>query len=104
MIHFKFHSSLVTESVNFDGDYISLADLKRLIAKKQGIQKAADVDFTITDASTKEGQSMHARLFSLFHLFSSSQRAFLKRLFDASKPPPSLLPDVSINFLGTVGL
>jgi hypothetical protein len=63
LVHFKFHSSLVSESVNFDGDYISLADLKRLIAKKKGIQKATDVDFIITDASTKEGESFHCRTF-----------------------------------------
>jgi hypothetical protein len=56
LVHFKFHSSLVSESVSFDGDYISLTDLKRLIAKKKGIQKSGDVDFIVTDANTKEGK------------------------------------------------
>jgi hypothetical protein len=56
LVHFKFHSSLVSESVTFDGDYISLSDLKRLIAKKKGIQKSTDVDFIVTDANTKEGK------------------------------------------------
>lgn len=55
IIHFKFRSALLNDSVNFDGDYVSLMDLKRLIAKKKGLTKAVDIDLQLTDADTNEG-------------------------------------------------
>ncbi len=55
VIHFKFRSALLSETLNFDGDYLSLLDLKRLIAKKKGLLNAADIDFAITNKITGEG-------------------------------------------------
>eukprot|EP00291_Cryptomonas_curvata_P004989 CAMPEP_0172206070 /NCGR_PEP_ID=MMETSP1050-20130122/32999_1 /TAXON_ID=233186 /ORGANISM="Cryptomonas curvata, Strain CCAP979/52" /LENGTH=470 /DNA_ID=CAMNT_0012885083 /DNA_START=21 /DNA_END=1430 /DNA_ORIENTATION=- len=54
VIHFKFRSALLSETLNFDGDYLSLLDLKRLIAKKKGLLNAADIDFAITNKITGE--------------------------------------------------
>jgi hypothetical protein len=54
VIHFKFRSALLSETLNFDGDYLSLLDLKRLIAKKKGLLNAADIDFSITNKQTGE--------------------------------------------------
>lgn len=62
IIHFKFRSALLNDSVNFDGDYVSLMDLKRLIAKKKGLTKAVDIDLQLTDADTNEGSCVrHSR-------------------------------------------
>eukprot|EP00961_Rhodomonas_salina_P062464 838354-Rhodomonas_salina.2 len=54
VVHFKFRSALLTDTVNFDGDHVSLGDLKRLIAKRKGLLKAIDIDFAITNADTQE--------------------------------------------------
>jgi hypothetical protein len=58
VIHFKFRSALLSETLNFDGDYLSLLDLKRLIAKKKGLLNAADIDFSITNKQTGEGEKV----------------------------------------------
>ena len=55
VIHFKFRSASLSETLNFDGDYLTLLDLKRLIAKKKGLLNAADIDFAITNKVTGEG-------------------------------------------------
>ena len=55
VIHFKFRSALQYETVNFDGDHISLSDLKRAIAKRKGLLKAVDLDFAISNEQTGEG-------------------------------------------------
>ena len=43
--------------VSFDGDHISLMDLKRLIAKKKGLVKAVDIDFAVSNLETNEGKT-----------------------------------------------
>ena len=55
VIHFKFKSALISETVIFDGDCVSLQDLKRLIAKKKGLLAASDIDFAVTNKQTGEG-------------------------------------------------
>lgn len=55
VVHFKFRNALLQDMVTFDGDHVSLADLKRLIAKKKGLIKAVDIDFAITNQETGEG-------------------------------------------------
>ncbi|KAJ1475994.1 DWNN domain-containing protein [Baffinella frigidus] len=54
VVHFKFRSALLHDTVNFTGDHISLSDLKRAIAKKKGLLKAIDVDFHISNEQTGE--------------------------------------------------
>lgn len=59
VIHFKMRSALNWETVNFAGDYLSLANLKKLIGKKKGLTSAmqsATVDLGITEESTNEGE------------------------------------------------
>lgn len=62
VIHFKFRNALAEDMVAFEGDHVSLADLKRLIAKKKGLLKANDIDFVISNMDTLEGSD-----FSLLH-------------------------------------
>ena len=62
VIHFKFRNALAEDMVAFEGDHVSLADLKRLIAKKKGLLKANDIDFVISNMDTQEGSD-----FSLMH-------------------------------------
>jgi hypothetical protein len=62
VIHFKFRNALAEDMVAFEGDHVSLADLKRLIAKKKGLLKANDIDFVISNMDTQEGSD-----FSLLH-------------------------------------
>eukprot|EP00281_Chroomonas_sp_CCMP1168_P027467 CAMPEP_0206238848 /NCGR_PEP_ID=MMETSP0047_2-20121206/15045_1 /ASSEMBLY_ACC=CAM_ASM_000192 /TAXON_ID=195065 /ORGANISM="Chroomonas mesostigmatica_cf, Strain CCMP1168" /LENGTH=391 /DNA_ID=CAMNT_0053663433 /DNA_START=40 /DNA_END=1212 /DNA_ORIENTATION=- len=62
VIHFKFRSALAFEAVSFDGDYLSLQDLKRLIAKKKGLTKALDIDLQLTESNTGEEFADEAQL------------------------------------------
>lgn len=57
VVHFKFRNALLQDMVNFDGDHVSLADLKRLIAKKKGLIKAIDIDFAVSNQETGEGMN-----------------------------------------------
>lgn len=75
VVHFKFRSALLTDTVNFDGDHVSLGDLKRLIAKRKGLLKAIDIDFAITNADTQEGLCMWACRFTPW-----KEYRFLKKL------------------------
>ena len=56
VVHFQFRNALLSDSVAFEGDHVSLRDLKLLIAKKKGLLKASDIDFVITNKQTGEGQ------------------------------------------------
>jgi hypothetical protein len=69
VIHFKFRNALAEDMVAFEGDHVSLADLKRLIAKKKGLLKANDIDFVISNMDTQEGSD-----FSLLHGNGASTR------------------------------
>ena len=74
VIHFKFRSALLSETLNFDGDYLSLLDLKRLIAKKKGLLNAADIDFAITNKQTGEGLN-HFNFIFIHSSFASCDRS-----------------------------
>eukprot|EP00960_Hanusia_phi_P058687 763953-Hanusia_phi.AAC.2 len=54
VVHFQFRNALLSDSVSFEGDHVSLRDLKLLIAKKKGLLKASDIDFVITNKQTGE--------------------------------------------------
>lgn len=53
-IHYKFSSKLNYDTVVFDGQPITLNELKRLIMCKEKL-RAGDCDLQITNAQTKEG-------------------------------------------------
>ena len=55
VVHFHFRNAKAHDMVKFDGDHVSLQDLKLLIAKKKGLAKAAEIDFAITNSETAEG-------------------------------------------------
>ena len=55
VVHFHFRNAKAQDMVKFEGDHVSLQDLKLLIAKKKGLAKAAEIDFAITNTETAEG-------------------------------------------------
>ena len=55
VVHFHFRNTKAQDMVKFEGDHISLQDLKLLIAKKRGLEKAAEIDFAVTNSETAEG-------------------------------------------------
>ena len=54
-VHFKFVSSRDHATVKFDGGFISVADLKRAISAQKKLDRSADTDLLITNATTGEG-------------------------------------------------
>ena len=58
VVHFHFRNAKAHDMVKFDGDHVSLQDLKLLIAKKKGLAKAAEIDFAITNSETAEGAAV----------------------------------------------
>jgi len=55
-IHYKFRSSLEYDTVTFDGQALSLNDLRDAIMKQKKIQKSPAYTLEITNAQTKEGK------------------------------------------------
>ncbi len=55
VVHFHFRNAKAQDMVKFEGDHVSLQDLKLLIAKKKGLAKATEIDFAITNSETNEG-------------------------------------------------
>ncbi|KIY91532.1 hypothetical protein MNEG_16432 [Monoraphidium neglectum] len=53
VVHFKFKSSLVKDSVTFDGHYISVGELKRLIAAKKGLGAEGGAELEVSDWNTR---------------------------------------------------
>jgi hypothetical protein len=53
VVHFKFKSSLVKDSVTFDGHYISVGELKRLIAAKKGLGPEGGAELEVSDWNTR---------------------------------------------------
>ncbi|KAI8474827.1 MAG: DWNN domain-containing protein, partial [Monoraphidium minutum] len=53
VVHFKFKSSLVKDSVTFDGHYISVGELKRLIATKKGLGAEGGAELELSDWNTR---------------------------------------------------
>jgi hypothetical protein len=76
VVHFKFRSALLTDTVTFDGDHVSLGDLKRLIAKRKGLLKAVDIDFAITNADTNEGLCFLACRFRMWKEYTLLKNRF----------------------------
>ena len=54
-VHYKFVSSRDYDTVKFDGGFITVADLKRAISAQKKLDRSADTDLLITNATTGEG-------------------------------------------------
>jgi hypothetical protein len=54
-VHFKFVSSRDHATFKFDGGFITVADLKRAISAQKKLDRSADTDLLITNATTGEG-------------------------------------------------
>ena len=53
-LQYKFKSQLKYAALHFDGDSISLADVKERIMTEKRMQKANDYDLEVTNANTGE--------------------------------------------------
>ena len=53
IVHFKFKSSNAYDSVSFDGAFVSVGELKVLIAEKTGLSKDATSELLLSDPRTQ---------------------------------------------------
>ena len=53
IVHFKFKSQISYDSVSFDGHFVSIGELKNLIAEKRGIGRDASAELTLIDPQTQ---------------------------------------------------
>lgn len=53
VVHFKFKSSNSYDSVGFDGAFVSVGELKALIAEKKGLSKDATSELLLSDPRTQ---------------------------------------------------
>jgi hypothetical protein len=53
IVHFKFKSALTYDSVQFDGSFVTVGELKALIAEKKGIGRDATSELVLSDARSK---------------------------------------------------
>lgn len=72
VVHFKFKSSNSYDSVGFDGAFISVSELKVLIAEKKGLSKDATSELLLSDPRTQVGpksshSSQHAFKYTDIH-------------------------------------
>lgn len=58
-VQFKFKSATTSETVLFDGTYISVGDLKREIVEKKGLSKDHAAELLLSEAQT--GRGTHTR-------------------------------------------
>ena len=56
-IHYKFKSQKSYDTVTFDGVYISVANLKQLIAEKKGLDKEGTAELLLTNV-TEDGKDV----------------------------------------------
>lgn len=57
VVYFKFKSAISPDSVTFDGSFISVAELKNLIAARKGFGQDAGAELILTNPGTKEDYS-----------------------------------------------
>lgn len=53
MVHFKFKSQITYDSVSFDGHFVSIGELKTLIAEKRGIGRDASAELALIDPQSQ---------------------------------------------------
>ena len=61
-VHYKFKSQKNYDTVTFDGVYISVANLKQLIAEKKGLDKEGTAELLLTNASDNQDYNDDATL------------------------------------------
>jgi hypothetical protein len=54
-VHYKFVSSTDYGTVKFDGEWITVADLKLAISAQKKLDRSGDMDLLITNATTGKG-------------------------------------------------
>jgi E3 ubiquitin-protein ligase RBBP6 len=54
LIHFKFKSAVAKDTVQFDGHYITVGEVKRLIAIKKGLGEDVGAELELSDPQTKQ--------------------------------------------------
>ena len=62
VVNFKFKSALAYDSVKFDGAFISVGELKGLIAEKKGLGSDAGHELLLSDPRTKSEYTDSAQL------------------------------------------
>lgn len=68
-VHYKFKSAKDFSTINFDGSYISVGDLKRAIVEQKKLGKSIEnFDLQITNAQTNEGTPVE-RFCLVFYIF-----------------------------------
>lgn len=54
VVHFKFRSALTYDNVSFDGHYVSVGEIKKLIADKKGLGVDGGAELELSDPQTKQ--------------------------------------------------
>lgn len=69
VVHFKFKSSNAYDSVGFEGAFVSVGELKVLIAEKKGLSKDATSELLLSDPRTQVAKLKHTPLVNrpVFH-------------------------------------
>ena len=62
VVHFKFKSSNAYDSVGFEGAFVSVGELKVLIAEKKGLSKDATSELLLSDPRTQVADRLGSRL------------------------------------------
>ena len=62
VVHFKFKSSNAYDSVGFEGAFVSVGELKVLIAEKKGLSKDATSELLLSDPRTQVSVYLSSRL------------------------------------------
>ena len=62
MINFKFRSALAYDSVKFDGAFVSVGELRGLIAEKKGLGQDLGAELVLSDPRTKSEYTDSAQL------------------------------------------
>lgn len=73
VVHFKFKSAISFDSVQFDGAFVSVGELKNLIAEKKGLGREATVELILSDPRT------HAEYKDDAHLLPKSTSVLVRR-------------------------
>ena len=73
VVHFKFKSAISFDSVQFDGAFVTVGELKNLIAEKKGLGREATVELVLSDPRS------HAEYNDDAHLLPKSTSVLVRR-------------------------
>lgn len=85
VVNFKFKSALAYDSVKFDGAFISVTELKGLIAEKKGLGSTAGNELLLSDPRTKAEYTDEAQLIP-------KNSSVVVRRTPAGRQQPTLVP------------